>query len=101
MTRYRRVWGAALIALTGAGALSGCYYDPYTGYYYAYPAYYPYPWGYPYAGRYPYPSAYPYPQPPTATPGLPPSPPPGTAPSETPPPGNAPVQRTPLPLTPQ
>lgn len=37
-----------LIALVGAGTLSGCYYDPYTGYWYAYPPYY-----------YPYPTAYP------------------------------------------
>ena len=44
MRKYRRVWRAVLIALVGAGALSGCYYDAYTGLWYAYPPYYyPYP----------------------------------------------------------
>ena len=55
MRKYRRVLRAALIALVGAGALSGCYYDPYTGYWYAYPPYYPYPMAYPYGPGYPYP----------------------------------------------
>jgi hypothetical protein len=70
-----------LIALVGAGALSGCYYDPFTGYWYAYPPYY-----------YPYPMAYPYGY--QLGPG--PNPAQGYAPG-TPPPGNAPVQRAPLP----
>jgi len=48
MRKYRRLCRAALIALAGAGALSGCYYDPYTGLWYAYPPYYPYPMAYPY-----------------------------------------------------
>ncbi len=32
-----------LIVLVVAGALPGCYYDPYTGYTYPYPPYYGYP----------------------------------------------------------
>ena len=83
------MWRAMLIALVGAGALSGCYYDPFTGYWYAYPPYYPYPMAYPYG------PAYPYGNPPGPGPnpaqGSPPGYPPG------PPPGNAPVQRAPLP----
>jgi len=75
------VWRAMLIALVGAGALSGCYYDPFTGYWYAYPPYY-----------YPYPMAYPYGYP--SGPG--PNPAQGYAPGA-PPPANAPVQRGPLP----
>jgi hypothetical protein len=90
----RRLWRAVLIAVAGAGALSGCYYDPYTGYYYPYPGYYPYPPSYPYAWRYPYSPAYPYSQPPAAPP-----PPPGS--SGTVPPPNGPVQRAPLPPAPQ
>jgi hypothetical protein len=79
------VWRATLIALVGAGALSGCYYDPFTGYWYTYPPYYyPYPMANPYGPGYPY--------------GYPPGPNPaqGYAPG-TPPPANAPVQRGPLP----
>ena len=85
MSRCRRVWRAVLIALVGAGALSGCYYDPYTGYWYAYPPYY-----YPYPTAYPYSPGYPNPYP------LGPNPAQGYAPG-TPSPGNAPVQRAPLP----
>jgi hypothetical protein len=66
-----RLWWAVLIVLAGAGGLSGCYYDPYTGGYYPYPPY-PYPYPYPYRPPYPYPA-----------------PPPPTNP-------NAPVQQTPL-----
>jgi hypothetical protein len=75
----RRLSRALLIALVSAGALSGCYYDPYTGGYYPYP---PYPYPYPYRPPYPYPG----PPPPGANPAtaFPPSP-------------NAPVQQTPLP----
>jgi hypothetical protein len=74
--RRRRLRWAALLGLTSAATLSGCYYDPYTGYFYPYPPpYYPYgapPPYYPY-GALPQPSAAP------------------------PPAGNAPVQQTPLP----
>ncbi|MGH7062470.1 MAG: hypothetical protein ACREET_00170 [Stellaceae bacterium] len=77
MTKRLRWWRAMLIALAGAGALSGCYYDPYTGGYYPYP---PYPSPYPY----PYRPAYPYPPPPL----------PGNM---APPPANAPIQQAPLP----
>jgi hypothetical protein len=77
MQRFR-LWLAMLVLLAGAGALSGCYYDPNTGGYYPYP---PYP--YPSQPAYPYPVA---PPPPSAYPG------PGA-----PPPSNAPVQQTPLP----
>jgi hypothetical protein len=87
MSRYRRLWRAALIAVVGAGALSGCYYDPYTGYWYPYPPYYPYP------AAYPYPPRYPYPYPPA--PGV--TPPPGYAQPGTAAPPNAPIQQTPLP----
>jgi hypothetical protein len=89
MRGFRRALWVVFIALIGAGALSGCYYDAYTGYWRPYPWYYPYYWGYPY---------YAYPPPPPANPpaGYPPPsagyPPPGAA---TPP--NAPVQRAPLP----
>ena len=86
MRRRRRVWRAMLIALAGAGALSGCYYDPFTGYWYAYPPYYAYPMAYPYGPAYPYP----YP------PGQTPYPAQGYAPGTTPP-GNAPIQQAPLP----
>ena len=75
------MWRAMLIALVGAGALSSCYYDPFTGYWYAYPPYY-----------YPYPMAYPYGYP--SGPGINPAQ--GYAPGA-PPPANAPVQRGPLP----
>jgi hypothetical protein len=104
----RRCWPRGrviLIALVlvGAGALSGCYYDPYSGYWYTYPPY-PYPWAYPYAYRYPYPYQPPpnpapgYSQPETpgyTPPGTPTYPPPGTAA-----PSNEPVQRAPLPPPP-
>jgi hypothetical protein len=89
MRDFRRTWRAVFVVLISAGALSGCYYDAYTGYWR------PYPWYYPYYGAYPY---YAYPPPPPVNPptGYPPPtagyPPPGTA---TPP--NAPVQRAPLP----
>ena len=94
MRRCRRVWRAMLIAVAGAGALSGCYYDPYTGYWYGYPPYYPYPMAYPYGPAYPY--AYP--------PGQTPNPAQGPNPPQQPnpaqgyePPENAPIQQTPLP----
>jgi hypothetical protein len=74
----RRLWWAVLIVLASAGALSGCYYDPYTGGYYPYP---PYPYPYPYRPPYPYPGPLP-PANPAA--GIPPS-------------SNGPVQQTPLP----
>ena len=88
MRGFRRTWRAVFFALISAGALSGCYYDAYTGYWR------PYPWYSPYYGAYPY---YAYPPPPVNPPaGYPPPtagyPPPGAA---TPP--NAPVQRAPLP----
>jgi hypothetical protein len=35
------MWRAILIALVGAGGLSGCYYDAYAGYWRPYPGYYP------------------------------------------------------------
>ena len=102
MRKYRRVLRAALIALVGAGALSGCYYDPYTGYWYAYPPYYPYPMAYPYG------PGYPYPYPPGPRPGAGQVPAPGYGPGPGPDPGqgyapgslpptNAPVQQSPLP----
>ena len=87
MRRYRRVLRAVLIAVVGAGALCGCYYDAYTGLWYAYPPYYyPYPITYPYGPGYPY--SYP--------PGPGPNPAQQYAPGA-PPPANAPVQRAPLP----
>jgi hypothetical protein len=89
MRKYRRVWRAVLIALVGAGVLSGCYYDAYTGLWYAYPPYY-YP--YPYPMAYPYGPGYPYPYPP----GQGPNPAQGYGPP-TGPPGNAPIQQAPLP----
>ena len=83
------MWRAALIALASAGALSGCYYDPYTGYWYASPPYYyPYPMAYPYGPGYPY--AYP------PGPGQGPNPAQGYGPPAGPP-GNAPIQQAPLP----
>jgi hypothetical protein len=88
MKRFGRVWRAMLIALIGAAALSGCYYDPYTGYWYGYPPYYPYPMASPYGPGYPYP--YP-PVPNPAAQGYQ-----GYAPG-TAPPSNAPIQQTPLP----
>ena len=91
MRGFRRIWWAVLIAFVGAGALSGCYYDYYTGYWRPYPWYYPYAWSYPYYG-------YPPPPPP---PGYPPSgyPPPqaGHPPPAATTPPNEPVQRSPLP----
>ena len=104
MRKYRRVLRAVLIALVGAGALSGCYYDPYTGLWYAYPPYYyPYPMAYPYGPGYPYP---PVPGPgqgqgpaPGYGPGPGPNPAQGYAPGS-PPPMNAPVQQSPLPPPP-
>ena len=87
MKRCRRVWRAMLIALVGAGALSSCYYDPFTGYWYAYPPYYyPYPMAYPYGPGYPY--GYPSGPGPNSAQGYAPG---------APPPANAPVQRGPLP----
>jgi hypothetical protein len=110
-----------LIAAVGAGALSGCYYDPYLGYYHWGP---PYPWGY---GAYGYPYGYQPASPPPAAGtapgpagyGAPPQTPYGTAPTSpysaappaaygpqplTPygaaPPANEPVQRSPLPPPP-
>jgi hypothetical protein len=74
MQQRRSRW-ALLAALVGAAALSGCYYDPYTGYFYPYPATPPYPYSY---------GAPPYPYRPPPPPAPPPS-------------GNAPVQQTPLP----
>jgi hypothetical protein len=105
MRRYRRVCRAVLIALVGAGALSGCYYDAYTGLWYAYPPYYyPYPMAYPYGPGPGYP--YPYPPGPGSNPaqgyGLG-APPPGLGPNPAqgygpgPSPGNAPIQQAPLP----
>ena len=73
--RQRRWRWAALVGLASTAALSGCYYDPYTGYFYPYPT--PYPYGAP-------PSFYPYGNPPPASYGAPP-------------PANAPVQQAPLP----
>jgi hypothetical protein len=95
MSRRRRVWRAMMIAVVGAGALSGCYYDPYTGYWYGYPPY-PYPWAYPYA------SGYPYPYPPPANPAPGSNPRQGSNPAQgygppAGPPENAPIQQTPLP----
>ena len=85
MRSSRRFWRAMLIAVVTAAVLSGCYYDPYTGYYYSYPPY-PYLWGYPYGYGY----AYPPPPGPGANPAPGPAP-YGVAPSE-----NGPVQITPL-----
>jgi hypothetical protein len=76
----RRWWRVGLLALGCSAVLSGCYYDPYTGYTYpATVAPYPYP-------PYPYGYSRPYPPPPPPNPG------PGA-----PPPYNAPVQQAPLP----
>ena len=101
MRKYRRVLRAVLIALAGAGALSGCYYDPYTGYWYAYPPYYPYSMAYPYGPGYPYP----YPPGPSPGPGPGYGPGPGPNPAQgyapgSPPPTNAPLQQSPLPPPP-
>jgi hypothetical protein len=92
MRDTRRIWRAVLIALVGAGALSGCYYDAYTGYWRPYPGYYPSVGYYPFP--WPYPPAYsPYlaspPPQPNSTPGYAP---PGYAPG-----AEAPVERVPLP----
>jgi hypothetical protein len=86
MRNSRRLWRAILIALAGAGALAGCYYDPYTGYSYPYPPY-PYPPAYPYGYGYRYP--------PPPGPGANPAP--GAAPYNIAPPANAPIQSAPLP----
>ena len=92
MRGFRRALWVVFIALIGAGALSGCYYDAYTGYWRPYPAYYP-SWGY-----YPFPWAYPPPYSPYfASPPPQPNPPPGPAPLGGATPPNAPVQRAPLP----
>jgi len=72
--RQRRSRWVPLAALAAATALSGCYYDPYTGYFYPYPPPPPYPYSYGAPPPYPY-----RPPPPPA------------------PPGNAPVQQRPLP----
>jgi hypothetical protein len=103
MGKYRRAWRAVLIALIGGGALSGCYYDAYTGLWYAYPPYY-----YPYPTAYPYGPGYPYPYPPglgpnpaqgyglgASPPGPGSNPPQGYGPGSSP--GNAPIQQGPLP----
>ena len=87
MRKYWRTVRAVLIAVVGGGALCGCYYDAYTGLWYAYsPYYYPYPMAYPYGPGYPY--SYP--------PGPGPNPAQGYGPGS-PPPTNAPVQQSPLP----
>ena len=84
-----------VIALAGAGLLSGCYYYPY-GYYPGHPYPAAYPWGY----------TNPPPPPPPPRGGAPPPPggphpPPPPPPPAPPPPGSAPVQRAPLPPAPQ
>ena len=91
MRDISRRWRAVLIALVGAGALSGCYYDAYAGYWRPYPGYYPN------LGYYPFP----WPYPPTYSPYFDspppqPNPAPGYAP-QTAPPADAPVERAPLP----
>jgi hypothetical protein len=75
VNRRRSRW-AALFALASAAALSGCYYNPYTGYFDPYPP--PYPYGAP-AFYYPYGAPHAYP------------------PAAPPPAGNAPVEQAPLP----
>jgi hypothetical protein len=75
--RRRRLRWMTLLALASAAALSGCYWDPYTGYLYPYAPAAPYPYGAP----------PPYPN------GAPPPYPDGNG---GPPPGNGPVQQTPL-----
>jgi hypothetical protein len=90
MRNSRRFWRVMLIALAGAGALSGCYYDPYTGYSYPYPPY-PYPWGYPYGYGY----SYPPPPGPGANPAAR-----GAAPYSGAPSANPPIQSAPLPPPP-
>jgi hypothetical protein len=89
MRGFRRARWAVFIALIGAGALSGCYYDAYTGYWRPDPWYYPYAWAYPYYG-------YP-PPPPMNAPAEYPPPAAGYPSSGTAAPPNAPVQRAPLP----
>ena len=74
--RRPRLGRALLVVAIGAGALSGCYYDPYTGYSYPYMV-----------PPYPYPPPY----------GYPPAPPPQYPSAQYPPPSNAPVQQAPLP----
>ena len=87
MRKYWRTVRAVLSAVVGGGALCGCYYDAYTGLWYAYPPYYyPCPMAYPYGPGYPY--SYP--------PGPGPNPAQGYGPGS-PPPTNAPVQQSPLP----
>jgi hypothetical protein len=96
MRDTRGIWRAVLIALVGAGALSGCYYDSYTGYWRPYPGYYPNLGYYPFPWQYP-PTYSPYfsSPPPQSNPA------PGYAPQGyTPgaaPPADAPVERAPLP----
>jgi hypothetical protein len=68
--RCRRNWQAMLIALAGAGILSGCYYDPNTGLTSPYPPTY----------GYPQPPTYGYEQGPPAEAGLPSSGGPGMPP---------------------
>ena len=89
MKKSRRVRRAMLIAVVASALLSGCYYDPYTGYYYSYPPY-PYLWGYPYGYGYAYP--------PPPGPGVNPAP--GAAPYSGAPPATDPGQSAPLPLAP-
>jgi hypothetical protein len=67
--RRWRLPRAALLALASAAALSGCYYNPYTGYFSPYPPPYPYgapPYYYPYGESGSYPRAYPPQAPPYA-----------------------------------
>lgn len=92
--KFRRLRWKLLVALAGAGLLSGCYYYPYGYYPWGYPYPQPYAWGSPYSPGYPYPP--PGAPPPPAEPAALPPPVAGTAP-----PLDTPVQRMPLPLTPQ
>ena len=90
MRSDRRLWRAVLIALVGAGALSGCYYDAYTGYWR------PYPWYYPMPGVIRITPTPPPPPPARSAGGIPP-PPAGYPLSRDGSAPNAPVQRAPLP----